>query len=118
MQIKTRESDTKKACADLLEVYYAQGKLVFQRLNSGDFIEVRGTSRRRIIGCKPGTSDFHIDTLGYSGRNRSIYIEVKSSTGTQSPKQCEFALDVEAQSAEYYVVRDADELREILSGRE
>ena len=51
------EAELKQSVTDYLEILQAQGHLLFLRLNAGDFIELRGNSRRRIKGCPKGTAD-------------------------------------------------------------
>ena len=45
------EADLKRAVTDFLEIGQSQGRWVYLRLNTGDFIEVRGKTRRRVKGC-------------------------------------------------------------------
>ena len=52
------EKDLKRTVEDYLQYQQNQGKLVYLRLNAGDFIEVRGETRRRVKGCPKGTADF------------------------------------------------------------
>ncbi len=52
------EAQLKKTVEDYLQYGANQGQWVFLRLNSGDFIETRGETRRRIKGCPKGTADF------------------------------------------------------------
>ena len=54
------ESDIKRACEDYLQYRMNLGELVFVRLNAGEFIEVRGTTRRKIRGAPAGASDLFI----------------------------------------------------------
>jgi hypothetical protein len=112
-----READIKRAVEDYLQYGQNQGKWVFLRLNSGEFIEVRGKTRRRIKGCPKGTADFLVITKGeicLLPKCCCIFIEVKSSTGRQSPEQKNFEYLVEVQGAEYYIVRSVEELQKIL----
>ena len=54
------ESELKLSVEQYLQYGQNQGKWMFLRLNSGDFKEVRGETRRRIKGCPKGTADFII----------------------------------------------------------
>ena len=56
-RVEMKEADLKKTVIDLLQYKQNLGELVFFRLNSGDFIEVRGDTRRRIKGCMKGCAD-------------------------------------------------------------
>jgi len=110
------ESQIMRAVNDYLECGMNQGKWYFDRLNSGEFIEVRGGSRRRVKGCREGTSDFFVltKTQSQSWIPRIIFIEVKSERGRMHPEQWAFAKLVAEQLAEYYVVRSIEELKDIL----
>ena len=110
------EAEIKRQTGDYLECGMNQGKWYFDRLNSGEFIEVRGGSRRRVKGCREGTSDFFVltKTQSQSWIPRVIFIEVKSERGRMHPEQWAFAKLVAEQLAEYYVVRNIEELKDIL----
>jgi hypothetical protein len=120
---KVLEADLKRAVSDYLQIGENQGKWVHLRLNSGDFIEVRGDTRRRIKGCPKGTADYivlqatwvnayptHIN-VNYC---RAIFLELKSKKGKQSKEQKEFEIKVGKERCEYFVVRSIEELEEIL----
>ena len=116
-----READIKRAVDDFLTYQQNLGKLVFLRLNSGDFIETRGETRRRIRGCPKGTADYLV--LHEGGELFAtdklfacmcVFIELKSPAGKQSKEQKEFQALVEAQGAEYHIVRSVSELERIL----
>ena len=115
------EAQLKSAVSDYLEIGQAQGKWIYLRLNSGDFIEVRGNTRRRIKGCPKGTSDFIVlysgkpENLEYANDNpRAIFLELKSAKGRGSPEQVAFGKLVKMQGAEYRVIRSIEEIAEIL----
>ena len=123
------ESEVKKAVEDRLQFAQNQGQLIFLRLNSGDFIEVRGDTRRRIKGCPAGTADYvvfqgvkHELCFGVTPFDRCkplpacrvTFIECKSSKGKQSPEQKTFEEEVKKQNCRYFLVRDVDILEEIL----
>ena len=106
------ESQIKYTVGDFLQYEQNAGNLYFDRLNSGEFIEVRGQTRRRIIGCRKGTADLFILIKG-----RIIFLEIKSTKGKLRTEQRCFKTLVESQGAEYYVLRDVEELGGILYGR-
>ena len=110
------ESQIMRAINDYLECGMNQGKWYFDRLNSGEFIEVRGGSRRRVKGCREGTSDFFVLTKARSDfwAPRIIFIEVKSEKGKMRPEQGAFQKLVENQLAEYVIVHSIEELEVIL----
>ena len=121
--IKITEADIKRTVADYLEYAQNQGKLYYDRLNSGDFIEVRGQTRRRIKGCRAGTADFFVlkSTLLWDGVHitripsvRVIFLEIKSAKGKLRTEQKCFKTLVESQGAEFYVIRSIEDLQTIL----
>lgn len=120
--VTLRESDIKRAIDDFLQYGQNAGRWVFLRLNAGEFIEVRGKTRRRIKGCPKGTADFlALRWFGYGHDGimegtscRVIFIEVKSPTGRQSKDQIIFQGLVEAQGAEYHLIRSVEELQKKL----
>src|SRR3990167_2662206 len=131
MTLKISEADIKRAVEDRLQIAQNQGQLMFLRLNSGDFIEVRGATRRRIKGCPPGTADFIVlqsvsFSLTYAGVSPShqlpvipativTFIEVKKPKGgKQSEEQKVFEVKVRQFYARYFILKSVDELEEIL----
>ncbi|KKM07923.1 hypothetical protein LCGC14_1729110 [marine sediment metagenome] len=115
--IELTEAQVKYAVNEYLETMMAMGKLYFERLNAGNFIEVRGETRRRIKGAKKGTSDFFV-IQGGEGAHELLtfvtFVEVKSSKGKQSPDQLEFEEMITKYHCRYAVVRSVDELQEVL----
>jgi len=111
------ESDLKKTCEDYLTYLMNLGKLWFSRLNAGDFIDIRGDSRRRIKGVEKGTADLVVIMLDthYIKHCRVIFIELKSGKGRWAPEQRAFKIIIEAQGAEYHIVRNFEELERIIS---
>lgn len=109
-----READIKRAIDDYLQYGQNAGKWLFLRLNSGEFIEVRGETRRRIKGCPAGTSDFLVIREADFEGHDVIFLEVKSPTGKQSKEQIIFQALAEAQGAEYHLIRSVEELQKIL----
>ena len=116
------EAEIKYACEEYLQIGMNMGKWVYLRLNAGDFIEVRGGTRRRIRGCPKGTADLVVMQQNYFdiydempwATTTVIFIEVKSEKGRWAPGQRAFKKLVEAQGAEYKIVRDVSELMELL----
>ena len=109
------EGDLKLAVDQWLQYKQNAGELMYLRLNSGDFIEVRGDTRRRIKGCPAGTSDFMV-VVGepYEDKIKCYFIELKSEKGKQSPEQRDFQSMVEEQGASYYIVRSIEGLEGFL----
>ena len=110
------ESQLMQAVSDYLQYAQNQGKLYYARLNSGSAFVKRGNKFYKIQLCEEGTADFFILTKFQCGLwiPRIIFIEVKSEKGRASPAQNAFKLLVEAQLAEYCVVRSLEELEEVL----
>ncbi len=117
---KIAESDLKYGVDDYLQYGINLGKWYAFRLNSGDFIVgEEGKSRRRVKGTPKGTADFEVfRRIPNSKACRVIFIETKSPDGRQRPEQVEFERKARAQGAEYYLIRDLDELIKILPMKE
>ncbi len=124
------EADVKRGVEEYLQYQQNLGKLWFCRLNAGDFIEVRGETRRRIKGAPKGTADFIVIQYGtiqmyYKAISRwepwpvafVTFIECKSTKGKQSPEQLEFEVMIARHNCRYYIVRSVDDLITAL-GRE
>ena len=105
----TEEGTLKSTVENYLQVLENQGKLIFLRLNSGDFIEVRGNSRRRVKGCPAGTADFEI-IVGEC----TIFLELKSKNGKQNKEQKLFERKVKSFGCEYHIIRSFEELENVL----
>lgn len=110
--MELREADIKRTVDDFLQYEQNAGVLYYDRLNSGEIIVMAGQSRRRIKLCREGTADFFVLLKG-----RIIFLEIKSTKGRLRTEQKCFKVLVESQNAEYYMVRDVEELGEILYGR-
>ena len=110
------ESQLMRAVSDYLQYAQNQGKLYYARLNSGSAFVKRGNKFYKIQLCEEGTADFFVLTKFQCGLwiPRIIFLEVKSEKGRASPAQNAFKLLVEAQLAEYYVVRSIEELEAVL----
>ena len=110
------ESQIMRVVNDYLQYAQNQGKLYYTRLNSGSAFVKRGNKFYRIQLCDEGTSDFFVLTKFQCGLwiPRIIFIEVKSEKGRVSPAQNAFKLLVEAQLAEYVIVRSIEELEVVL----
>uniref|UniRef100_A0A6M3XS64 VRR-NUC domain-containing protein n=1 Tax=viral metagenome TaxID=1070528 RepID=A0A6M3XS64_9ZZZZ len=119
-----KESELKHAVEEYLQFQQNLGRLLFLRLNAGDFIEARGETRRRIKGCPKGTADLLV-LQGYESASPEeccdscvpIFLELKSDTGKQRPEQLDFQGMVEEQNAEYHIVRSVEEVMELVGGK-
>ena len=115
------ERDLKRAVRDYLQYKTNLGEIYADQLFSGEAIEVRGETRRKIQGCRAGTADFFVlysgkpITLEYANNNpRVIFLELKSEKGKQRLEQGAFQKVVENQGAEYHIVRSIEDLENIL----
>ena len=104
------EHDLKLAVAEYLQYLTNQGKFYADRLNSGEVIEVRGKTRRRIKLCREGTADFFVLIHG-----QLIFFECKGEKGKQSPAQKAFEIMIKAHRASYYIIRSMEQLEQIMA---
>ena len=109
--IKTSEKDVQKSCLDYLQMLRNQGKLLFVRNNSvaGNFMRPDG-SQGYIRNNMPGSPDLFVFV-----NQETIHLELKSSTGEQSPEQKEWERVATKLGHKYYVIRSVEELVKILS---
>ncbi len=129
-----KEADLKLAIEDYLQYGMNQGKWYFDRLNSGSLLTKRGQSTYRVNLCREGTADFMVikgtpvDKLQWATYDeilgtthceltipRLIFLELKGEKGKQRPEQGAFQKLVEAQGAEYHIIRLIEELEAVLS---
>jgi len=107
------EADLKKSLEEYLNYQQNAGKLLFARLNAGDFIvryqEAYGESRRRIKGVPKGWADFIVLM-----KDRCIFIECKGERGKLRKEQEEFFLAVTLMHHEFYVIWNVDEIPVLL----
>lgn len=115
------EADIKRAITDYLQYGENQGRWVFFRLNAGRFFISDGVSKRMVMGAKKGTADFLVIQAGRLNAHAydfpiasPVFIEVKSPTGRQSKDQIIFQSLIEAQGAEYHLIRSVEELQRVL----
>jgi len=114
-----RESDLKLAVSEYLEYGVNQGRWYADRLNSGSVLVKRGEKTYRVNLCREGTADFMVflkANLGGADFLKLIFLELKGKKGKQRPEQAAFQKIVEAQGAEYFVVRDMETVQGILEG--
>lgn len=126
--IELSEAQVKSGVEEYLQYAQNQGKLWYCRLNAGDFIEVRGETRRRIRGAPAGTADYIVIQGGEVQMVHLIqqrihrthpiafvtFVECKSSKGKTTKEQEEFAEQVRRLNCKYFIVRDVDELQTAL----
>jgi len=113
-----RESDLKRLVEERLQWAKNQGQVLFLRLNSGAAYLPGKTGYYKIQLCPPGTADFVVWVKYHLIPSfvNTIYIELKSDTGEQSPEQIEFEKEVKEFGLNYYVIRKTEELESILKG--
>ena len=125
------EADVKRAVNEYLQYQENLGNLLHMRLNAGSFIltDTAGNFRRRVQGVKKGTADYVVFQgvgyyLAHYGQSfefcqpvpgcRVTFIECKSTKGKTTKEQDEFAEEVKRHHCRYFVIRDADEIVEVL----
>ena len=110
------ESDIKLAIHEYLQIMQNQGKLVFNRLNSGDIIATYGERRARIKLCQEGTPDFIVHQSateeGLIRSHSTFYIEVKHERGKPKLREAQerFRDMVEHQGIPVHIVQSVDEV--------
>ena len=97
------EAELKKAVTEYLDYRMNLGELYWDRLPSGEWIEVRGNTRRRVRGCREGTADILVLKKVWF-LSRTIFLELKGEKGRQSKEQKAFQILVESQSADYFLI--------------
>lgn len=93
-----------------LEILERQGKLVYQRNNTGAMPITSGGSTRFISFGKTGSPDFYV----FVKHGMVLSIEVKDSKGKQNEGQIEFQKKLEKLDHSYFVVRSLDDIVKIL----
>lgn len=121
-----RESKIQTAMRKHLEREEAAGRLIFIKNNTGAIrIKRKGGKSSFIRFGKTGSPDFLIwkrcveDTKFPKATIRTSYlrtffVEVKNETGEQSEGQRKFEEMVQNLHGDYFIVRDLNELKEIL----
>ena len=103
MRLHTREADTQKAILDFL----AARRIFAIRLNT---VGVKiGSHHIKAHSAGPGTADILVFT------HPVLWVEVKSSTGKQSPEQKSFQQKVESEGHYYRVARSVQDVIAALS---
>lgn len=70
----------------------------------------RTMAKFKLTGFKKGVADVHL----CFPNGKLVYIEFKTTTGTQRPEQKEFQEQVETLGFKYYIVRSLDEFKVIV----
>ena len=108
--LRLSEKELKPTIEDYLDTMQMMGKLMYLRLNSGNFFLPCGNGKFRMVkGCPKGCSDYEVLIQG-----RHIFVELKGYGGKQSDEQKAFEEAVVRQGGTYAVVHSLDELLEIL----
>lgn len=104
------EDVAQSSILDYLLLQMVLGKLFVQRVNNTPiYDQTRGTYRAMAKGTHKGFPDIYVLKNG-----RSIFFEVKSSTGSQSKDQVKMQALLEAQGAEYYIVRSVEYVQRVV----
>lgn len=105
------EAPIQQAIVEFLRLVLMPGSIIHASLNEEE------SAIRRIMnaamGACPGFADLVVVTGG-----RHLYLEVKSSTGSQSPAQRDFQRDITGQGHPYHIVRSIDDVVEVLRHHE
>ena len=110
------EAQIKKAVSDYLTILQNQGKLWFERLNSGSILAKKGDRVYKVQLCREGTADFIVifywHPLGAPNKGSVVvwFFEIKDNKGKQTPAQVDFQRLVETQYCHYAVIRSVDEI--------
>lgn len=111
------EKELKLAIEEYLQWKTNQGVIYADRLNSGEVIEVRGKTRRRVKLCRAGTADFYfIKLIKKPFHVRLVYLECKGEKGKQSPEQGAFEILIKDKGAEYHLITSLDQVIELVEG--
>lgn len=121
-RVKQTEAQVKKAVEEYLKYGENQGKWIFHRLQCGSRLIDYGDHKQKIQFCEAGTADYEViqGKTDHEYWNHPFpfcvvtYLEIKSTTGKQSPDQVAFCQKAMKQNCRYYIVRDASLLEEIL----
>ena len=114
--VEISEAQLKQGIEEWLQYKQNAGKLWFTRLNSGSAFVKKGDRFHKIQLCEKGTADLLVLKRRefVHRRLRTIFLEIKSATGKQHPEQKAFQELIEAQGAEYWVVRSVEEVISII----
>lgn len=104
------EGDLKQAVQNRLQLERNAGRLHWDRLNAGELItsyqDKAGKERKyKVQLCEPGTWDMYI-----LARGKLVFLETKSTTGKLRPDQIAFQARVQALGAEFWLIRDLEDL--------
>lgn len=106
------EMELQSIIIDYLEYMQNMGKLWYNRQNNIPPVQKVGgvmKFRRMPKGSKKGIADLIILMP-----DRTIFVELKSEKGKQSPEQKQIEIDVKAMGCEYYIVREFEEIEKII----
>lgn len=106
---RTPEQAVHEGVVQLLRFTAAPGTVWYHPANGEARTAVTGARLKR-MGVRPGVADLALVLPG----GRAAFLELKSSTGRQSPSQREFEAEVIAAGSLYAVASSVDGAREIL----
>ena len=104
-----KESDLSRVVRDYLQIGMNQLRWHWLRLNAGDMYQTAGGKTWKVSLQEKGTADY---LVLYAGR--VIWLELKGDKGSQSRDQILFQNKAEALGHEYRVIRDLDEVMEVI----
>lgn len=107
--IEPKETEIQLAVCEYLSYQMRQGKLMFWRQNTNAIFSTKtGSFRAMPKYSMNGVSDIIVVRDGFV-----IFLEIKRPSGKQSDNQKQFQDLVKKNGAEYWVIRDLDDLKEI-----
>lgn len=100
-----KEQDIQRGCFDLLKML---GVWAYKVNNVG----IKKPNGSYIPAQTKGIADI----VCHPGEGKTVYIEVKTPEGRQSPAQKEFEDNCRFAGIEYWIIRDIEELRDRIKG--
>ena len=119
-----KESELVRSIRELLTILKWNGTISWwERLNSGQILKQAGPVRYMVQLCQTGTPDFIVCwrrpyTYGKCRHTIVDFLECKTAKGKQTPEQKEFENSCNFPEcwANYYVIRDLDEVVKLYGG--
>lgn len=102
------ERNLQRQAVEYLNYQQNAGRLLFLRVNSG-MIPIDAARRRMVRMAPAGFPDLII-----FGQRRTVFVELKSDTGKQTPAQLEFERKAQAMGYQYVVIRSFIELEALI----
>jgi len=104
-----REAELKRTVEEYLQIAQNQGRLIFNRQNSGEVLVKRGSRYYRLNLCQTGTPDYIVHKEG-----KTFYLEIKGDKTRVTKGQQIFASALRALGIPVYVIKSFDDLEAVL----